>query len=59
MRESINFYFNRLTIHFSRLKNLDLEVVDKSRGTDYTQASSTTSDVMKHSNTDDPNILRQ
>ncbi|CAD8098541.1 unnamed protein product [Paramecium sonneborni] len=49
----------KLTIHFSRLKNLDLEVVDKSRGTDYTQTSSTASDVMKHSNTDDPNILRQ
>ncbi|CAK76924.1 unnamed protein product (macronuclear) [Paramecium tetraurelia] len=49
----------KLTIHFSRLKNLDLEVVDKSRGTDYTQASSTNSDLMKHSNTDDPNILRQ
>ncbi|CAK81495.1 unnamed protein product (macronuclear) [Paramecium tetraurelia] len=49
----------KLTIHFSRLKNLDLEVVDKSRGTDYTQASSTNSDTMKHSNTDDPNVLRQ
>ncbi|CAD8099158.1 unnamed protein product [Paramecium sonneborni] len=49
----------KLTIHFSRLKNLDLEVVDKSRGTDYTQTSSTSSDVMKHSNSDDPNILRQ
>ncbi|CAD8068973.1 unnamed protein product [Paramecium primaurelia] len=44
---------------FSRLKNLDLEVVDKSRGTNYTQASSTNSDSMKHSNTDDPNVLRQ
>ncbi|CAD8091965.1 unnamed protein product [Paramecium sonneborni] len=49
----------KLTIHFSRLKNLDLEVVDKSRGTDYTQTSSTNSDSMKHSNTDDPNVLRQ
>ncbi|CAD8165823.1 unnamed protein product [Paramecium octaurelia] len=49
----------KLTIHFSRLKNLDLEVVDKSRGTDYTQTSITNSDVVKHSNTDDPNVLRQ
>lgn len=40
-----------MIIHFSRLKNLNLEIVDNSRGTDYT--SSTNSENFLLSKTDD------
>ncbi|CAD8107648.1 unnamed protein product [Paramecium sonneborni] len=52
-----NIQGGKMIIHFSRLKNLNLEIVDNSRGTDYTQASSTSqnSDSILNSRTDENN----
>ncbi|CAD8111044.1 unnamed protein product [Paramecium primaurelia] len=51
----LNIQGGKMIIHYSRLKNLNLEIVDNSRGTDYTQASSNSqnSDSILHSKTDD------
>ncbi|CAD8193136.1 unnamed protein product [Paramecium pentaurelia] len=50
-----NIQGGKMIIHFSRLKNLNLEIVDNSRGTDYTQASSNSqnSDSILNSRTDE------
>ncbi|CAK57678.1 unnamed protein product (macronuclear) [Paramecium tetraurelia] len=50
-----NIQGGKMNIHFSRLKNLNLEIVDNSRGTDYTQASSNSqnSDSMLNSRTEE------
>ncbi|KAM3129742.1 hypothetical protein pb186bvf_018133 [Paramecium bursaria] len=49
----------KLLIHFSRLKSLDLQVVDNSRGTDYTRTNSDAIDELQYSKSDDVNLLKE